>query len=237
MLDEELREVYPYSVHDFEEFNHPYRGDDYTLYSRYPLSDFRRFRVDRGLLRSEHPWIDSLQLARQSDDILAALVTADIDGTPVDLMHVHLRTNGYDYAREEAEGVKRERVRHTYSALLFGYAFRAVEVDTLAQYIANSPNPVIVAGDFNDLSGSYCVRRLQECRNENTHPEHRDRLRDAWWSGGQGFGFTYADQHLRFRIDHILYSREFELQAVSVPRVSYSDHRPLVADFRFIGCQ
>ena len=57
-------------------------------------------------------------------------------------------------------------------------------------------------------------------------------LKDAWWEGGNGFGFTYKGWHLRLRLDHILYSDEFELCDVRVVDSDVSDHRVLVADFK-----
>jgi len=81
--------------------------------------------------------------------------------------------------------------------------------------------PVIVAGDFNDLSASRTLRILQG----------KD-LKDAWWEGGLGFGFTYFGWNLRLRLDHILYNDKFELVNVFIPKTDLSDHRPIVADFR-----
>lgn len=230
-LEEMLKNEYPYSVHDYDRFMKICDGTaDCTLYSRFPLTDFQSFRVSREALQKKFPFMDPEVLKVQAEDILAFLATADVDGQPVSFLHVHLRTNGYDDAKAEGNG-KRQKVHNIYDNLRFGYAFRSAEADTLAHALSNCPNPLIICGDFNDINGSYCVRTLQNCRKENTHQEYRDRLRDAWWNGGQGFGFTFAAQHLLLRLDHILYSKEFELQAVSVPKVQYSDHRPLVADF------
>lgn len=35
-----------------------------------------------------------------------------------------------------------------------------------------------------------------------------DKLKDAWWEGDNGFGWTHFGWHLRLRLDHILYSDE-----------------------------
>lgn len=233
-LEKMLQELYPYSTHNYEDFGKICHGlSDNTLYSRYPLSNFRSFKVDHHAMLQKRPFLDSMELKVHGEDLLAFQATADVNGTPIDLLHVHLRTNGYDAAREGVDG-RRQKVRNIYDRLLFGYAFRATEVDTLAQALRDCPNPLIICGDFNDISGSRSLTTLQECRYENTHHNRRDRLRDAWWSGGMGFGFTYVDQRLLLRLDHILYSKEFELQAVEVPEVPFSDHLPLVADLRLL---
>ena len=82
---------------------------------------------------------------------------------------------------------------------------------------------VIVAGDLNDWCGSTTLNTLMG--------EGDNALKDAWWEGGNGFGFTYQGWHLRLRLDHILYSDGLELQDVKVIDSDLSDHRPLKATF------
>ena len=87
---------------------------------------------------------------------------------------------------------------------------------------------VVMAGDFNDFSGSYCLRRI--CRNRDL--EDTIRLSDAWLKRGNGFGFTYDGWHLRLRLDHILYTpSSLRLRNVRVLDTDLSDHRILIADF------
>lgn len=230
-LEKMLKVMYPYSLHDFPEFEAARSTyPDQTLYSRYPLSDYQRYGIDINALRSRHPYLDSLAVEKQGSDIMAFEVTADVNGQPVTFLHIHLRTNGYDGAKEDATG-KRSFVRNVYEGLQFGYAFRGDEVEVVADSLRNCPNPLLVCGDFNDFSGSRSLRVIQDSRADNIHTAHRDRLQDTWWRGGFGYGFTFVDQHLWLRLDHILYSKEFELQGVEVMDVPYSDHLPLVADF------
>lgn len=233
-FEDMLKAEYPYSLHNFPEFeaektkNYP----DQTLYSRYPLSGYKRYRLDKEAMRERHPFMDSLAVERHGAALMVFEVTADVEGTPVTLLHVHLRTNGFDGAKDSAEG-RRSLVHNVYDALMFGYAYRSEEVAVIRDSLAHCPNPLLVCGDFNDFNGSRSVTTVQNSRNHNVHRDHRDRLQDAWWKGGSGMGFTFDDQHLLLRIDHILYSKEFDLQAVSVPQVPYSDHLPLIADFIF----
>ncbi len=81
--------------------------------------------------------------------------------------------------------------------------------------------PVIVGGDLNDWCGSKCLNTMMGTD-----------LKDAWWEGGHGFGWTYFGWHLRLRLDHILYSNEMELVGVTVVDSDLSDHKPLKATFR-----
>ena len=230
-LEKMLRKQYPHSLHDFPEFewsqhNYP----DQTLYSRYPLRNYKRYRLDVGSLLDEYPYLDSTEVLRHGSDLLVFEATARIHEQDVTLLHVHLVTNGVEGAKDEATG-KRSLLRNLYEGLRFGYAFRNKEARVIADSLRNCPNPLLICGDFNDFSGSYSLSTIQNARRYNVHHHHRDRLRDAWWEGGFGPGFTFDDQHLLLRLDHVLYSREFELQSISVHQVPYSDHLPLICDF------
>ncbi len=228
-----LNEEYPYSLHDFPEFEElTVIFAEMSIYSRYPLSNFRSYHLDMEQIKKDYPYLKEEDIEFIGSCMIVYEATADIDGTPVTLLHVHLRSNSYDSARSKGHG-KRQDVRNVYDNLQFGYAYRGLESQSIADSLRNCPNPLLVCGDFNDLSGARCVRTIQNCRSNNIHENHRDRLSDAWWCGGRGFGFTFVAQKLRLRLDHILYSREFELQAVTVDTVAFSDHRPMIADFKF----
>lgn len=106
-----------------------------------------------------------------------------------------------------------------------GKRIRDYEADNVRRFVNDARQdgmPVIVAGDLNDWCGSDCLNTLM-----------RDDLKDAWWEGGNGFGWTYFGWNLRLRLDHILYSDELELVDVEVIDSDLSDHKPLMAKFRF----
>lgn len=228
-----LKSEYPYSLHDFPEFEASQHSfPDQTLYSRFPISDYHRYELDLNSILQKYPELDADFVKRQGSAIMAFEVTADVNGTAVTVLHVHLRTNSFDYAKEKANG-KRSLMQNVYEGLLFGYAFRAQESEIIARELSKSDNPLLVCGDFNDFAGSRAVNTIQNCRRDNKDTEHNDRLLNAWWEGGLGFGFTFTDQHLLLRLDHILYSKEFILLGVEVQDVPYSDHLPLIADFAF----
>lgn len=92
------------------------------------------------------------------------------------------------------------------------------ELDTL-----RSDMPTLVVGDFNEMNGSYAIERIKG-----------DRLKDAWWTNGFGLGTTYDSWHLKLRLDHILYSKEFEVEDIQVlSDFLHSDHLPLKAVLRW----
>lgn len=143
-------------------------------------------------------------------------LVVDVDGKKVNIVNCYMHSNNFT---SEVESGKHNFLQK----LKEGYNERAKEVGAIVDSMQSYTNaPLIVCGDMNDVSGSYAIRTLQDSL----------KLKDAWWQGGTGLGFTYHGYGvLRFRLDHILYNKYLELQNVSVPHVGYSDHWPVVADF------
>lgn len=97
---------------------------------------------------------------------------------------------------------------------------RAKEADSVAGIIAESPYPVIVCGDLNDIPGSYAYTTV------------RGELGDAFADYGKPFGRTYNRLAPTLRIDHIFYDPA-ALRCVDFKtfRTTLSDHNPILATF------
>lgn len=95
---------------------------------------------------------------------------------------------------------------------------RAEQAAKLNTYIAASPYPVIVAGDFNDTPLSY------------TYHQIADGLQDAFAEKGFGLATTYAGDIPALRIDYILANDNFKILNFKTPSVSFSDHYPIMAE-------
>ena len=105
------------------------------------------------------------------------------------------------------------------SKLKSANVIRAAQVDSIAQFIANSGcKYVICAGDFNAPSLSYTHYRLTRL------------LNDAYTRSGCGMGFSYNQSGMYFRIDNILISENMKAYGAKVDDYSrMSDHYPIYA--------
>jgi endonuclease/exonuclease/phosphatase family metal-dependent hydrolase len=110
------------------------------------------------------------------------------------------------------------------SMAIFGkmkHAFikRAVQSETVAEYIRTSPYPVILAGDFNDTPVSYSYRQIANL------------LDDTFVDEGKGIGQTHSQMLPMLRIDYIFHSKSLQTIEHKTINKDFSDHFPVVARF------
>ncbi len=103
------------------------------------------------------------------------------------------------------------------------FRHRQSQLRHLFELVKQSPKPVIVAGDFNTFWGEHEMSLFMEAAGLKS--ANRERLP------------SYPARRPRMELDFILHTRGIVVDAFSVPEVTFSDHRPLVCDFRVIGEQ
>lgn len=140
----------------------------------------------------------------------------------------HLESNNYlneitindDYLPLSLKKIKR-RV----AAYSKGGKIRELEADAICgsiKSLTKNSFPIIVMGDFNDVSGSYCTKQIEDAG-----------YHDAWWECGWGIGSTYKNKYLPLRIDHIFYNKKIQLRSVEIVDDDLSDHKAMLASFDF----
>lgn len=110
---------------------------------------------------------------------------------------------------------KIKRVMQKYRKSLNLRVNQAIE---LKNHMNRSPHPVILAGDFNDIPASYVYRILHF------------KLDDAFIKKGNGLAYTYAGKLPFLHIDNILTSKQIQISNLTIQRVNYSDHYPVLAN-------
>jgi endonuclease/exonuclease/phosphatase family metal-dependent hydrolase len=107
------------------------------------------------------------------------------------------------------------------SKLKNGYIYRYGQAQMVKQKIVESPYPVIITGDFNDVP------------NSNTYFTIKGNLQDAFLKRGYWIGRTYRFISPTLRIDFILADKKFKVTQFRVLHVPYSDHYPIEADLMY----
>ena len=107
------------------------------------------------------------------------------------------------------------------SKLKTAYEYRYQQAQIVKQKIAESPYPVIITGDFNDVP------------NSNTYFTIKGNMQDAFIKQGTFIGRTFRFISPTLRIDYILADRKFKVDQFKVGHSTYSDHYPIVADLQY----
>jgi len=136
------------------------------------------------------------------------------------IFSVHLQSlhmNESDYKAVDEGPNQREGFR-LLGLVSSASAARAQQAQELKKWMDDSPFPVIVAGDFNDVPMSYAMRIL---RSNGVH--------DTFEASGIGFGGTHIGTVPGMRIDAILADESMKVLKHETHDVVLSDHRPVTA--------
>lgn len=161
-----------------------------------------------------------------------AVFRINIEGEQVTLFNVHLQSYKLskddkslyreitDLNKNETDklGEIRSQLLSKIQAAAEG---RENDVARLGRYINRYGGPnVIVAGDFNDVPGSYPLHYLSGFGLREVYPE-------------VGFGpmITFNSDRFYFRIDHVLYRGAIKPLMIDRGRLRSSDHYPLLVRF------
>lgn len=171
-----------------------------AIFSRFPILQRGEVTVDK----------DSLQFA----------IFADVK-TPsgmVRIYNIHLRSMSID------ENALNDQGKYLLIArkLKNGFTTRAQQVDRLLRHVQDSPHPVVVCGDINDIPYSYSYFSL------------RRHLANAFEEAGRGFGFSYNGKLFFLRINNQFFSDALRTgRFVTYQDVDFSDHFPVKAEYSF----
>ena len=172
------------------------------------LAIFSRFPI---ISKKEQYWPPN------NNGMLAADIVVDKD--TIRVINVQLKSMGIR-VKKILKGnnlIDKEETKNIISKLKGGFDARGVQINMLEDWIAESPYPIILAGDFNELPYGYAYGRI------------RKKLMNAFEESGFGFGFTYHKVMSFLRIDNQFFS-EKEIQNidfVTINEVPFSDHYPI----------
>lgn len=179
-------------------------------------------------IMSKYPITGSGKIFYDNNENAEPLIYADItvNNSTIRFFTTHLESVRFgtnDYAalhnlkNPAALNIVQSRVAG--GKLKIAYKKRVLQAKMLHQKISESPYPVIVCGDFNDVPNSF------------TYFTVKGNLQDAFLKKGAGFGRTFRFISQTLRIDYILADKKFDVLQYNSFHVPFSDHYPVVADF------
>jgi endonuclease/exonuclease/phosphatase family metal-dependent hydrolase len=204
-----LKQKNKYHAYFLKTFSNRYGADfGMTIFSKYPI-------INKGRIKLEKASNNQMMFA----DLLVGKDTLRV-------YNIHLYSMAISNEEIDKAGISDEtsktNLKIIFKRLKQGFKERAGQVALLSQHIEDSPYPVIVCGDLNDLPYGYPYYTL----NKN--------LKNAFVEKGHGTGVTYNGKVKLLRIDNQFYDPELQLKYFNtIDSVKYSDHYPLWAAYRF----
>ena len=218
-LKSALGSKYPYSYFDFSVYNNR-RQFGNVIFSRYPLIHKQTIRYpSRANISSQ---CDVVIPSAEEVPIVSRVVKRGANAKPKPLDSkeiqifdtIRLITNHLESNRFGEDDF--EELKQKYS---IAHEARVEQAKCVREAINNSPYPLIVVGDFNDLplSSTYWqIRGLD--------------MHDAFLCTSWGrYGATLIKGIFAARIDYILCSNTLQPLQCTVDHVPYSDHYPICA--------
>lgn len=210
-----------------DEFNGGNRILRRYFYSKFPIQNIRSYTCNEDFDQDCFNEEEKFEIEKCKKRLAVKSAEFEIEpGRWVEVFSGHLRSSAYSTARRSMEenATWIEGLPLYWHNYRIGKIVRDYESLNVSKFINEeraAGKTVVIAGDLNDWCGSDCLNMLMG-----------NGLKDAWWDGGNGFGWTYFGWNLRLRLDHILFSEELELTEVKVVDSNLSDHKPLIAKFR-----
>ncbi len=183
----------------------------------------RRIPSSNSMLFSNYPILAAEQLDLAPHKSLSGWFDIDMGRDTFRLFLLHLTSNRItaDSERLMEQGDIRDsetwgELRDLIGRYARAASARADQAKVIRAYIDNSPYPVIVCGDFNDVPTSYTLAKI------------KGDLNDSFVCAGNGFGTTYAGKVPGLRIDYVLADSKFRIISHEVPKLNVSDHNPVI---------
>ncbi|MEO6838460.1 MAG: endonuclease/exonuclease/phosphatase family protein [Ginsengibacter sp.] len=204
----------------FKDYLYSYRvRDDFDRYHHFGIIVFSKFPILRKQTLINNP--NSYNSTFQFIDILVGKDTFRI-------FNVHLQSlkfsktnlNYLDSGRVPNSGNISES-KNIISKIKLGILKRASQALFIKDELNNSPYPVIVCGDFNDVPDSYAYETIGQG------------LQNAFVEKGSGISRTYSSISPTLRIDNIFADKRFKIVQFTRIKKLLSDHFPIITDVRF----
>ncbi|HMO62451.1 MAG TPA: endonuclease/exonuclease/phosphatase family protein [Ferruginibacter sp.] len=212
-----------YSIYDFsEKLSFPYYHYSYNFKENF--FDNQHFGI---IIFSKYPIVRKVKITYFPYDYNSSFQYADIaiGADTVRVFNVHLQSLEFTPENlayiehptiESKTDIKKTKgvVVKVKAAMLR----RQLQANRIRRAMEQSPYPVILCGDFNDVPNSYAYHHIG-----------RD-MQNAFVEKGAGLGRTFAGIAPTLRIDNIFVDKQYSIhQFVRIPK-KLSDHYPIIAD-------
>lgn len=224
-------------IQEFGQYEDPNQNRNYVKqlrkhgFNHYVLSkDYRRSKAGYSsgvAIFSKLPLLETERVPFTSNPESILYADVILPNDTIRLFTTHLESfkfSGNDYRDiqkiKNTEDSLYEASLNIYSKMKRAYRNRAKQAKMVRRLLDESPYPVILACDMNDVPTSYVYWELKGNR------------ADAFAEKGFGVGRTFLALAPTLRIDYILPDKRFFVSQFGIIQKRYSDHFPIVADLK-----
>lgn len=195
-------------TYDFRDdfLNHQHFG--IMIYSRYPIINRQTLSFFPYDYNSNFQYVDIVKgndTTRVFNIHLQSMKFTDINRSYIDNPSIESKKD-------------LQKTKSVVAKIKAGFLKRKTQSDRIKAAINESPYPVIVCGDFNDVPNSYAYQTIGRG------------LQNAFAEKGSGLGRTFSSISPTLRIDNIFVSRKYEVKQYTRVEKKLSDHYPIFAD-------
>ncbi len=223
-LDDNIRLIsrelgYPYHFFSRDKVHWKTIVTGTAIFSRYPM-------IQSNLLSFPE------NIAKEAENTISTDIV--VQGDTLRIFNIHLQSFRFmprDYVdlgkiknQQDSGLVASKNILRKMSST---FSLHGLQADFVTEKIKQSPFPVLLCGDMNDVPNSYAYRTL------------RGNRKDAFLEKGFGIGKTYTSATSRFlgklptlRIDYIFADPGIETTQFTQVNKKLSDHQALIADFK-----
>lgn len=210
-----------------DEFLQKLKFGDY-LYSYNSKEDFWGYAHFGIIIFSKYPIIKKQTVSFYPNNYNSIFQYVDIvkGEDTIRVFNVHLQTlrfskSNLKYIEQptiEDENAAIKESKNIIGKFKRGFLKRQVQADRIRAEIEESPYPVIITGDFNDVPNSYAYHTIGK------------EMKNAFVEKGSGLGRTFSGISPVLRIDNIFTDKKMDVLQFQRFNKKLSDHFPIVAD-------
>lgn len=207
----------------FKKQGYRYSHLGYTLVNKpnkYGIATFSKYPI----IRKETKFFRKSGL---NNGILISDIKTTLD--TLRLINVHLESyrlgkNDYKYLNTISDSslasIEAEPAKDLMKRIKGSFERRREQMNFLMDEIKNSPYPVVLCGDFNELPNSYLYNSISKL------------LSDGFQEVGWGLGSTLTNNIPGLRIDYVFHSDEIKPVSHHTIKKELSDHYPVLFKFK-----
>ncbi|MFT6717338.1 MAG: endonuclease/exonuclease/phosphatase family metal-dependent hydrolase [Saprospiraceae bacterium] len=183
---------------------------------------------------SKYPIINKSVIYFKNSKIQNGIQLTDvkIHSDTLRIINVHMQSfklgrSDYEYLNTLSDStlqkIDSKPTKELFKKIKYAFIQRSEQLDELLSIVRESPHPILLCGDFNELPNSYLYRAITY------------RLSDSFQEVGKGFGSTFVSNVPGLRIDYVFHSPRLKTVSHRVVKRKLSDHYPTVVEFKFLS--